>query len=107
MLKVVLGKLVRDNLIVILSMKSNICFSGARIILFIAFLLSFGALIGGAWVLFGYYVAYKKDPIYPGIAVFVQNLAIFLRFVTYSFYFHFLFISILCFFQHINHEIRP
>ncbi|CAF1575566.1 unnamed protein product [Rotaria magnacalcarata] len=51
---------------------------GARIILFIAFLLAFGSVIGGAWVLFGYYVPYKHDKIYPGIAIFSQNLAIFI-----------------------------
>lgn len=53
---------------------------GARIILFIAFLLAFGSLIGGAWVLFGYYIPEGKK-IYPGIAVFCHNLAIFIRFV--------------------------
>ena len=60
---------------------------GARILLFIAFLLAFGAVIGGAWVLFGYYIPYKKDTLYPGVAIFVQNVAIFIRFVdcTYSF----------------------
>ncbi|CAF3894117.1 unnamed protein product [Rotaria sp. Silwood2] len=51
---------------------------GARIILFIAFLLAFGSVIGGAWVLFGYYVPYKSDKLYPGIAIFSQNLAIFI-----------------------------
>ena len=104
MLKVVSGKLVCDILLLILLMKLNICFIGARIILFIAFLLAFGALIGGAWVLFGYYVAYKKDPIYPGVAVFVQNLAIFLRFVTSTYFSFSIYFS---FFQHINSEIRP
>lgn len=54
---------------------------GARVLLFIAFLLAFGAVIGGAWVLFGYYIPYKKDKLYPGVAIFVQNLAIFIRFV--------------------------
>ncbi|CAF0877021.1 unnamed protein product [Adineta steineri] len=51
---------------------------GARIMLFISFLLAFGSLIGGAWVLFGYYVPYKSDKLYPGIAIFSQNLAIFI-----------------------------
>jgi hypothetical protein len=69
----------------------NILFTGARIILFIAFLLAFGALIGGGWVLFGYYVAYNKSPIYPGIAIFTQNLAIFIRFVLLFSHFRFIF----------------
>ncbi len=69
----------------------NILFIGARIILFIAFLLAFGSLIGGGWVLFGYYVAYKKSPIYPGVAVFVQNLAIFIRSVLVFSHFMFIF----------------
>ncbi|CAF3328105.1 unnamed protein product [Rotaria sp. Silwood1] len=46
---------------------------GARIILFIAFLLAFGSVIGGAWVLFGYYVPYKSDKLYPGIAIFISS----------------------------------
>ncbi|CAF0858753.1 unnamed protein product [Adineta ricciae] len=59
---------------------------GARIILFIAFLLAFGSLIGGAWVLFGYYIPYKSsDKIYPGIAIFCQNLAIFISTVILKF----------------------
>ena len=55
------------------------CHTGARIVLFIAFLLAFGALIGSAWVLFAYYIPYKKDVLYPGFAIFGQNVAIFLR----------------------------
>ncbi|CAF2466510.1 unnamed protein product [Rotaria sp. Silwood2] len=49
---------------------------GARFVLFISFLLVFGSFIASAWVLFGYYVTYKKDRLYPGLAIFVQNLAI-------------------------------
>ena len=54
---------------------------GARVLLFVAFLMAFGSVIGGAWVFFGYYIPYKKDTLYPGVAVFVQNLLIFIRFV--------------------------
>ena len=71
---------------------------GARVLLFIAFLLAFGSVIGGAWVLFGYYIPHKKDKLYPGVAIFVQNLAIFIRsvdvlvffFDSIFFLFHFL-----------------
>lgn len=52
--------------------------------LFLAFLLAFGALIGSAWVLFAYYIPYKKEVLYPGFAIFGQNVAIFLRSVCRS-----------------------
>lgn len=69
----------------------NIISVGARIILFIAFLLAFGSLIGGAWVFFGYYIPYKKNVLYPGIAIFIQNLAIFIRCVHLFYYLIFIF----------------
>jgi len=55
---------------------------GARLFLFLSFLLAFGSLIASAWVLFGGYIYYKKEKLYPGIAIFNQNLAIFMRYVT-------------------------
>jgi hypothetical protein len=93
MVRVVLVKLVGYVLFssMIKYTKYDILFVGARIILFIAFLLAFGSLIGGAWVLFGYYIPYKKETIYPGIAIFLHNLAIFIRFVPI--FSHFLLIS--------------
>jgi len=78
-------------------------FVGARVVLFVAFLMAFGSLIGGAWVLFGYYVPYKSEKIYPGIAIFSQNLAIFIRFVFFFSYFNYLF----SFYQYIDSEIWP
>lgn len=60
---------------------------GARVWLFVGFLLAFGSLIASAWVLFGPYVANKdKDtPVYPGVAVFLQNLFIFLSGLIFKF----------------------
>ncbi|CAM2718672.1 unnamed protein product [Rotaria socialis] len=54
---------------------------GARLILFISFIFVFGSFIASVWVLFGYYVAYKKERLYPGLAIFGQNLAILIRYV--------------------------
>ena len=49
---------------------------GARVWLFVGFLLSFGSLIASAWVLFGPYVANNTEepalPIRPGVSVFLQ-----------------------------------
>ncbi|CAF0789183.1 unnamed protein product [Rotaria sordida] len=56
--------------------KNSIGQIGSRFILFISFLLVFGSFIASAWVLFGYYVTYKKERFYPGLAIFGQNLAI-------------------------------
>jgi hypothetical protein len=65
--------------------------------------MAFGSLIGGAWVLFGYYVPYKSEKIYPGVAIFSQNLAIFIRFVFFFSYFNYIF----SFYQYIDSEIWP
>ncbi|XP_059997009.1 transmembrane protein 50A isoform X3 [Lagenorhynchus albirostris] len=51
--------------------------TGARIWLFIGFMLAFGSLIASMWILFGGYVAKEKAIVYPGIAVFFQNAFIF------------------------------
>ncbi|CAF1379747.1 unnamed protein product [Adineta ricciae] len=51
---------------------------GARSLLFISFLLAFGSLIASTWLLFGYYVFQKREPLYPGIVIFGQNVAIFI-----------------------------
>nr|XP_042913597.1 transmembrane protein 50A-like [Parasteatoda tepidariorum] len=51
---------------------------GARVWLFLGFVLGFGSLIGSCWILFGLYVIPMKDPQGPGVAVFLQNIFIFL-----------------------------
>lgn len=62
---------------------------GARVWLFVGFLLSFGSLIAAAWVLFGPYVADNTGqsplPIQPGVAVFLQNLFIFFGAMIFKF----------------------
>lgn len=62
---------------------------GARIWLFLGFVLCFGSLISSTWILFGPYVANNqgKDPLplYPGVAVFVQNVFIFISCVVFKF----------------------
>jgi len=62
---------------------------GARVWLFVGFLLSFGSLIASAWVLFGPYVADNTTdprlPIAPGVSVFLQNLFIFFSAMIFKF----------------------
>ncbi|XP_027500846.1 transmembrane protein 50B isoform X1 [Corapipo altera] len=53
--------------------------TGARIWLFIGFMLMFGSLIASMWILFGAYVTQNTN-VYPGLAVFFQNALIFFRF---------------------------
>ncbi|KAK3097683.1 hypothetical protein FSP39_012085 [Pinctada imbricata] len=61
--------------------------TGARVWLFIGFLLGFGALIAASWILFGAYVVHKPDgvPDWPGIAVFLQNALIFISSLIFKF----------------------
>uniref|UniRef100_A0A8C2WN94 Transmembrane protein 50A n=1 Tax=Cyclopterus lumpus TaxID=8103 RepID=A0A8C2WN94_CYCLU len=47
--------------------------TGARVWLFIGFMLAFGSLIASMWILFGGFVVPQKPVVYPGIAVFFQN----------------------------------
>jgi len=65
---------------------------GARIWFFFGFLMGFGSLIGGAWILFGEYVYPSKEHTdflptntYPGVAFFLQNTFIFLSSLMYKF----------------------
>ncbi|MGH0179776.1 UNVERIFIED_CONTAM: hypothetical protein FKN15_002434, partial [Acipenser sinensis] len=51
--------------------------TGARVWLFIGFMLAFGSLIASMWILFGGFVVPQKAEVYPGIAVFFQNAFIF------------------------------
>ncbi|KAL5010620.1 hypothetical protein ScPMuIL_012925 [Solemya velum] len=57
----------------------------ARVWLFIGFLMGFGALIGASWILFGFYVVGGKQPDWPGIAIFLQNLLIFFSSLVFKF----------------------
>lgn len=60
--------------------------NGARIWLFIGFLLGFGALIAASWILFGFYVVHNKNLAdWPGIAVFLQNALIFFSALLFKF----------------------
>lgn len=59
--------------------------TGARVWLFIGFLLGFGSLIAAAWILFGFYVVNGKQPDWPGIAVFLQNALIFFSSIVFKF----------------------
>uniref|UniRef100_A0A096MA43 Transmembrane protein 50A n=1 Tax=Poecilia formosa TaxID=48698 RepID=A0A096MA43_POEFO len=51
--------------------------TGARVWLFIGFMLAFGSLIASMWILFGGFVVPQKPAVYPGIAIFFQNAFIF------------------------------
>ncbi|KAI4894812.1 hypothetical protein NFI96_012379 [Prochilodus magdalenae] len=50
--------------------------TGARLWLFIGFMMMFGSLIAAIWILFGAYVV-PGNPVYPGLSVFFQNVLIF------------------------------
>ncbi|XP_038657566.1 transmembrane protein 50B [Scyliorhinus canicula] len=58
--------------------------TGARIWLFIGFMIMFGSLIASMWILFGAYVVPKVN-VYPGLAVFFQNALIFFSSLIYKF----------------------
>ncbi|KAM4772668.1 transmembrane protein 50A-like [Rhinophrynus dorsalis] len=59
--------------------------TGARIWLFIGFMLSFGYLITSMWNLFGGYVAKVVTQVYPGVVVFFQNAFIFFGGIVFKF----------------------
>jgi len=58
---------------------------GARMWLFLGFVLGFGALIASCWILFAEYVITMKTPQGPGVAVFLQNIFIFLGALVFKF----------------------
>ncbi|KAG8136557.1 hypothetical protein E2320_005123 [Naja naja] len=58
--------------------------TGARVWLFIGFMLMFGSLIASVWILFGAYVTQNIN-VYPGLAVFFQNALIFFSTLIYKF----------------------
>ncbi|XP_026862635.1 transmembrane protein 50B-like [Electrophorus electricus] len=57
---------------------------GARLWLFIGFLIMFGSLIAAIWILFQAYIV-PGNPVYPGLSVFFQNLFIFFSTLMYKF----------------------
>nr|ACO07457.1 Transmembrane protein 50A [Oncorhynchus mykiss] len=59
--------------------------TGARVWLFIGFMLAFGSLIASMWILFGGFVVPKKPVVYPGIAVFFQSAFIFFGGLVFKF----------------------
>ncbi|XP_032834213.1 transmembrane protein 50A-like [Petromyzon marinus] len=59
--------------------------TGARVWLFVGFMLSFGALIASMWILFGGFVVTKQENVYPGLAVFFQNAFIFFGGLVFKF----------------------
>ncbi|KAK2897066.1 hypothetical protein Q8A67_011554 [Cirrhinus molitorella] len=61
--------------------------TGARVWLFIGFMLAFGSLIASMWILFGGFVVtdHKDLSVYPGIAVFFQNAFIFFGGLVFKF----------------------
>uniref|UniRef100_A0A8C4NML4 Transmembrane protein 50A n=1 Tax=Eptatretus burgeri TaxID=7764 RepID=A0A8C4NML4_EPTBU len=58
--------------------------TGARIWMFVGFMMAFGSLIASMWILFGAYVVYKT-PVYPGVAIFFQNAFIFFAGLVFKF----------------------
>jgi len=58
---------------------------GARIWLFLGFVLGFGSIIASIWILFGDFVIQGKNHMYPGVALFLQNVLIFLGSLIYKF----------------------
>ncbi|XP_028824022.1 transmembrane protein 50B-like [Denticeps clupeoides] len=62
------------------------CFgrTGARLWLFIGFMMMFGSLIAAIWILFGAFVVTGKA-VYPGLAIFFQNVLIFFSTLIYKF----------------------
>ena len=59
--------------------------TGARFWILLGFLMGFGGLIGGCYVLFGEYVARDVDDSWPGVAVFLQNAFIFFSALIFKF----------------------
>jgi len=65
--------------------------NGARIWFFFGCLMGFGSLIGASYILFGEYVAppenatFNPPHTYPGVAIFLQNLFIFMASLIFKF----------------------
>ncbi|KAL7644051.1 UNVERIFIED_CONTAM: hypothetical protein RMT77_004863 [Armadillidium vulgare] len=58
---------------------------GSRVWFFLGLMLTFGSMIGACWILFGGFVIPKVDPQWPGVAVFLQNMFIFLSSIIFKF----------------------
>lgn len=58
---------------------------GARGWFFLGLVLGFTALIASCWILFQAYVIPAKDPQWPGVGLFMQNLLIFFASLTFRF----------------------
>ncbi|XP_015119875.1 transmembrane protein 50A [Diachasma alloeum] len=58
---------------------------GARLWLFVGFVLGFAAVIAACWILFADFVAKDAPHNWPGIALFMQSIFIFLGSLTYKF----------------------
>jgi hypothetical protein len=60
--------------------------SGARIWLFVGFVLGFSSIIAATWILFAaYLLPTTVRALYPGVALFLQNLLIIGGSLTYKF----------------------
>ncbi|XP_068607844.1 LOW QUALITY PROTEIN: transmembrane protein 50A [Brachionichthys hirsutus] len=59
--------------------------TGARVWLFLGFMLAFGSLIASMWILFEGFVVAGKTVVYPGIAIFFQNAFIFFGGLVFKF----------------------
>nr|ABG21838.1 predicted membrane protein-like protein [Schistosoma mansoni] len=58
---------------------------GALICLFFAFSMAFSSTIAACWILFGGYVAVDKTPVWPGVAILLQNLLICISSILFKF----------------------
>lgn len=59
---------------------------GSRIWLFVGFVLGFSSIIAATWILFAAYIMdHNQQLIYPGFALFLQNLFIISGSLVYKF----------------------
>ncbi|XP_075974172.1 transmembrane protein 50A [Anticarsia gemmatalis] len=58
---------------------------GARLWLFLGFVVGFASLIASVWILFANYVNKSKDQTYPGVCLFMQNALIFAGSLVFKF----------------------
>ncbi|MCL4132227.1 UNVERIFIED_CONTAM: hypothetical protein GTU68_037940 [Idotea baltica] len=58
--------------------------TGSRIWFFLGLMLSFGSVIGACAILFAGYVIPKYEYQWPGVAIFLQNMFIFLSSITFK-----------------------
>ncbi|THD21420.1 putative membrane protein [Fasciola hepatica] len=53
--------------------------------LFFAFVMIFSCVVAACWILFGSYVAAGKTPIWPGVAILLQNILLCISSLIYRF----------------------